>query len=418
MRLPAFLASSLLLAACSRHHDPRHTTTPPPTADAQPQVDVDVDVATLAEASNAFGFDLYQHLRTQPGNLAMSPVSISIALGMTWGGARGDTATQMQQTLHLAADPASVSRAWGALSQSLQDPARNLTLRIANRLYGQKSFTFEQPFLDQTAASYGAPLEPVDFARDADTQRVKINDWVADRTEQRIQDLLPPGSVDATTRMVLVNAIYFLADWAAPFDPRMTRRSMFSRTASDSVPVAMMHHRATFGYAQADGIQMLEMPYLGGNAAMWIVLPDAVDGLDAVEQTIDATKLAAWSALLTQEELDVAIPRFEIDPAGSTALQGPLAALGMPAAFGPGADFRGIAADGGIFISDVFHKAFVEIDEHGTEAAAATGVVINVSSRRVTPPAPRFNADHPFLYFIVDKTSRLVLFMGRVADPS
>jgi serpin B len=413
MRIPAcLLASSLLLAACTKQHDERHTQPP------APQPPRAADVAPLADASNAFGFDLYQQLREQPGNLAMSPASISIALGMTWGGARGDTATQMQQTLHLTGDPASVSRTWGALSTSLQDPARPLTLRIANRLYGEQSYDFEQPFLDQTAASYGAPLEPVDFASDAETQRTRINGWVADRTEQRIKDLLPPASLDSSTRLVLVNAIYFLADWASPFDLEQTRPAPFSKTATDQTSVLTMHQRATFGYARADGMSMLEMPYQGGDAAMWIVLPDKVDGLADLEQTIDATKLAAWSKALAREEIDVAIPRFKIDPAGATELSKPLGALGMHDAFDSSrADFTGMAAGGGLFISGVFHKAFVQVDEKGTEAAAATAVVMSESAAH-PPSTARFNADHPFLYFIVDRTSGLVLFMGRVAAPS
>jgi serpin B len=218
---------------------------------------------------------------------------------------------------------------------------------------------------------------------------------------------------------VLVNAIYFLAGWASPFDYRQTRGAMFSRTASDRVLVAMMHHRTTFGYVQADGMSMLEMPYHGGDAAMWIVLPDAVDGLAELEQTIDATKLAAWADAMTHEPIGVAIPRFEIDPPGATELRGPLASLGIRDAFSDRADFRGIAADGRLFISDVFHKAFVQVDEQGTEAAAATAVAIDVSAARPPPPTSvRFRADHPFLYFVVDKTSGLILFMGRIVDPS
>jgi serpin B len=407
--LPSLLlSSSLLFAGCTKQTS---SAPPAPHIDARP-----ADLAPLADASNAFGLDLYQQLRDQPGNLAMSPASISIALGMTWGGARSDTASQMQQTLHLVGDPASVSRSWGALSASLQDPARPFTLRIANRLYGDQSYAFEQPFLDQTAANYGAPLEPVDFA-DADAQRTKINGWVADRTEQRIKDLLPPGSLDASTRLVLVNAIYFLADWASPFALDDTRPLPFHTSARQQTSALMMQQRGTFATARADGMTMLEMPYQGGDAAMWIVLPDDVDGLADLEASIDATKLAAWSKALTSDKLEVTIPRFKIDPAGATELSDPLGTLGMRDAFDPAkADFTGMAAGGGLFISGVFHKAFVQVDEKGTEAAAATAVVMSESA---APPPPKgFVADHPFLYFVVDKTSGLILFMGRVTDPS
>jgi len=372
------------------------------------------DVAPLADASNAFGFDLYGQLRSQPGSLALSPASISIALGMTWGGARGNTAAEMQQVLHLSGDPDEISRTWGALSAALQDPKRAMTLRIANRLYGEQGYAFAPSFLDQTAAGYGAPLEPVDFVGDPEAQRSKINGWVSDRTEQRIEDLLPAGSIDDTTRLVLVNAINFLADWASPFPKEDTTSAQFSTSATTHTTVSMMHQTGTFAIAHADGASLLELPYQGGDAAMWIVLPDAVDGVGAVEQSLDAKKLAALSKAAAPAGLDVSIPRFTIDPAGSTELSAPLEALGMRDAFSPAADFTGIAPDGSLSISGVFHKAFVKVDEKGTEAAAATAVVMDEAAM-IPPTLPKFTADHPFLYFIVDKGSGLVLFMGRFA---
>jgi len=428
--LPALLSAAVLTIGCTKKESAPTPTpdkpTPHASPDAAPPAHVDMpaaaDIAPLAKASNAFGVDLYGQLRARPGNLALSPAGISIALAMTWGGAKGDTAAQLRKVLHLDGDPATVGAAWGKLAGALQDPARPLTLRIANRLFGEQSFRFERPFLDATAAAYGAPLEPLDFVHAAEAQRVHINGWVADRTAQRITNLLPPASLDDTTRMVLVNAIYFLADWASPFEPKATFAQPFHRTATDDVSTMMMHQRATYGVAHQGGVSVLAMPYRGGDAEMWIVLPDKIDGLAEVERTLDAATLDGWRAALAPQEVQLTLPRFVIDPADPAELAQPLATLGMPDAFDAAkADLTGIGVPpdprNRLFISRVFHKAFVKVDEKGTEAAAATAVVA-VEGAGMPAPAPQLAVDHPFLYLIVDKASGLVLFMGRVADPS
>jgi len=380
------------------------------------------EVAPLAASSNAFAFALWRRVGGRPGNLALSPASISTALAMTWGGAKGETAAQMKQTLQLDGEPEVVGRRWGTLASALQSPSRKTKIRIANRLFGEKSYTFEPLFLDRTKAAYGAPLEPVDFKHAVEASRKQINDWVERYTERRIANLLPPRSLGDTTRLVLVNAIYFLGDWAAPFKKEATFDEPFLRSGGARAPVPMMHALGHYGLAKADGVAMLELPYKGEETAMLVVLPDKQDGLAEVEQALDAAKLVAWTGALAGQEVNVTLPKFTIDPPESIPLAEHLSGLGMRDAFDrERADFTGIANPPDpaqrLFISAVFHKAFVKTDEKGTEAAAATAVVMGNVGAAPPPPAAEFKADHPFLFFIVERSSGLILFMGRVADP-
>ncbi len=400
--------------------DPTPTPTPTPTpVESGSASAVPVPRSDIAEASNAFGFALWKRLGE--GNLAISPASISAALAMTWGGAKGGTADEMQAALHVKGDRAAVMTAWGKLATQLQSPSRKLELRIANRLFGDKSTPFEADYLARTKAAYGAPLEPMDFATGHEAARGKINKWVEDRTEHRIKELIPPTGITNQTRLVLVNAIYFLADWKEPFEPLRTNPSSFMVGGRSPNSVPMMHGRERFGYAKGDGVSILAMPYAGEDASMLVVLPEKVDGLPALERTLDDRVLASWSDSITVQEVEVALPRFTIDPPDSLELRKQLEALGIRQAFDrEAADFTGIAnppkrADR-LSISAVFHKAFVKVDEKGTEAAAATAVSM---ARGGGPPpaAVQFVADHPFLFFIVDNKTGLILFMGRVTDP-
>ncbi|MGE0869397.1 MAG: serpin family protein [Kofleriaceae bacterium] len=376
------------------------------------------DAKALANGTNAFAFDLYAKTRATPGNSAISPASIVAALTMTWAGANGATAAEMQKVLHLDGDPSSALANWGKLAANLQDPSRKLTLRIANRLFGEQTAKFEPAFLDKTKTAFGAPLEAMDFVNAPDPARIRINQWVAEQTENRIKDLLPQGSIDSDTRLALVNAIYFLADWQEPFNKDATADRPFSITAKATKPVPTMVQRKHFRLVKADGMAMLELPYQGGDAAMLIVLPDAVDGLAKIETKLTAAKFAGWRDKLAPTMVDVALPKFTIDPPNPMALKPQLVALGMKTAFDPKrADFTGMSKEKPLSISEVFHKAFVKVDEKGTEAAAATAVVMTRAGAAPSKAEP-FKADHPFLYFIVDNTSGLVMFMGRVADPS
>ncbi|MGE0551352.1 MAG: serpin family protein [Kofleriaceae bacterium] len=387
-----------------------------PTAPLAPPL-ATADAKALASGANAFAFDLYAKTRATPGNSAISPASIAAALTMTWGGAKGATAEEMRKVLHLGADTSSVFTNWGKLAANLQDPSRKLTLRIANRLFGEQTAKFEPAFVDKTKTAFGAPLEAVDFLKAPDPARIHINQWVADQTQNRIKDLIPQGAIDSSTRLALVNAIYFLAGWQEPFSVDATSDRPFSVTAKTTKPVPTMVQREHFRLAKADGMAMLELPYQGGDTAMLIVLPDAVDGLAKIETKLTAAKFASWRGKLASTMVAVALPKFTIDPPNPLALKPELAALGIKQAFDPKrADFTGMTSEKPMSISEVFHKAFVKVDEKGTEAAAATAVVMTRAGAAPSQAEP-FNADHPFLYFIVDNTSGLVLFMGRVADP-
>lgn len=392
-------------------------------AAASPAEESMTAASDLATRSNAFGFDLYARVQSTPGNLVVSPASISTALAMTWAGARGETAAQMKTVLHLEGTPQAVSAASGRLVKSLTDPARPVVFRVANRLFGEKGFAFETGFLRSTQAAYGAGLEAVDFKHATQAARQAINAWVESQTEKRIRELVPPSGVSTDTRLVLVNAIYFLGDWLSPFTAETTRPAPF-RTAAGSKDVPTMNQVGAFRLAVLPGVKVLELPYKGGELSMLVALPDAVAGLSAIEKQLSPRTLGDWTAGLKRVRVYAALPKFTIDPAQSLSLGDTLAAMGMPLAFDRGhADFTGIAnpkdpADR-LSIARVFHKAFVKVDEKGTEAAAATAVAMQRAGSAAPIERPvEFRADHPFLFLIRDNATGLVLFLGRVADPS
>lgn len=390
------------------------------TAGAAPAVK---EPAAFAKGSNAFGVELYRRLKAGAGNRAFSPASVSTALAMAWGGARGETAREMQRVLRLPGPPIEAMRESGRLLAELQGGERGVTFRIANRLFGERSYRFEPSYLEATRAAYGAPLEPLDFKRGFEAARVFINGWVEAQTEKRIPDLVPPGGLDADTRLVLVNAIYFLGDWAKPFGREATRPAPFHTSPSAKTDVPTMHQTETFGWTRGDRFQALNLAYEGGGFAMLVLLPDAVDGLAALEDGLTADALDRIVSALVPTRVAVALPKFEVDPARAASLSPLLRDLGLSAAFDRDrADFTGIADPPDprdrLFIGEVFHKAFVKTDEKGTEAAAATAVpMMRIGSAMPSRLVP-FVADHPFLFVIRDNASGLVLFMGRVSDPS
>jgi serpin B len=380
------------------------------------------DARDFAKGSNAFALDLHRRLAPE-GNLVYSPASMSFALAMTWGGAKGPTADEMARTMHFTGSAADLGGAAGEISRSLEDPSHPITFRIANRLFGERTYEFLPAFLSATKAGFGAPLEGVDFKRSPDAARRTINGWVEAKTEKRIVDLVPPSAVTTDTRLVLVNAIYFLGDWQQPFEKESTSSAPFHAARGATRDVPTMHRSATLRLARGAGWKALELPYKGGQLSMLVLLPDAVDGLAAFERALTAETLEAVDRSLASVRVAVALPKFEVNPRESIALADMLREMGMKAAFDRRrADFTGIAnpRDPGerLFLAEVFHKAFVKVDEKGTEAAAATAAVMaRVSGMPMAPPE-EFKADHPFLFLIRDNASGLVLFLGRVADPS
>ena len=372
------------------------------------------DKNAVVNGNTAFAFDLYRKLSSRPGNLFLSPYSISTALAMTHAGARGQTAEEMSTVLHLARDRGLLHPAFAALNWEIAGggKSRGYQLYTANALWGQAGFAFLPDFLQLTKRYYGAGLHEVDFHQ-AEAARRAINDWVDKQTRNKIQELLPPGTLDSYSRLVLTNAIYFKGDWASQFKKYLTRTGEFQVTKEQKVPVSMMQHTAEFKYLAVDGLQVLEMPYQGDALTMVLFLPEKVEGLAAFEGTLAADKIAEWFSKLREQEVQVILPKFHV--AAEFQLKDTLSALGMPSSFTKEqADFSGMDGKKDLYLSAVVHKAFVDVNEEGTEAAAATGVAVGGLS---APRTEVFRADHPFMFLIRDKHSGSVLFLGRLVDP-
>ncbi|MBN2360613.1 MAG: serpin family protein [Deltaproteobacteria bacterium] len=366
----------------------------------------------LAESNNAFALDLYGKLAKEPGNLFFSPYSISSAFAMTWAGARGATAKEMAKVLHFG-KPDAVHAGFDALNKELLGPAKpGYQLSLANKLFVQNGFKLLAPFTAITRDRYGAPIELVQFG--PESTRLKINTWVEDQTGKRIKDLIPPGVLTADTAMVLVNAIYFKGTWIQEFDRDATKPAPFF-AGGKTFDVPTMNGKKKARYGERDNVQVLELPYQGGDVTMLVLLPRAKDGLAALEKKLDAKAFEEYVATLQPTEVNVHLPRFRLEQ--TLVLPDTLKAMGMKKAFvGGQADFSGMDGTRQLYISAAFHKAFVEVNEEGTEAAAATAVVMGRSAS-VEPPKPDFRADHPFMFALRDSKSGSVLFVGRVADP-
>jgi serpin B len=373
------------------------------------------DVAALVKGDNAFAFNLYDQLRAKDGNVFFSPYSISTALAMTYAGARGDTADEMAKALHFTLSPDDLHRGEAALLAGLNGGGkqRGYQLNIANALWGQQGYGFKDDFLKLTQTHYGTGLRQVDFISNTEAARQTINAWVEKETKDKIKELLREGVLKPTTRLVLTNAIYFKGDWASPFKKDQTRDEEFN-TGTEKLKAPMMHQSARFKYLESDGVQALELPYAGKELSMVVLLPKKADGLAEMEKTLSAEKVSGWLGKLREQEVVVALPKFKTTCEYS--LREPLEALGMRKAFGPTADFSGMnGKKDDLFISAVVHKAFVDVNEQGTEAAAATGVVVG---RKAVQVRAEFRADHPFVFLIRDTRNDSVLFLGRVSNPT
>ena len=379
------------------------------------------DQTAVVDGNNEFSVALYGKLRSQDGNLFFSPESISTALAMTFAGARGDTAAEMATTLHFTMPPDRLHPAMGALLNGLNASHDNYQLRVANALWAQQGYAFQDDFLKLTASDYGAGANQVDFSGATEAARLTINQWVEQKTDNKIKDLLKPGVLNPATRLVLTNAIYFKADWLAQFQKAQTEDGNFYlSTAHKNVTAPLMHRAGGYNYFNGGTFQALEIPYKSGDLSMIVFLPKDMEGLPAFEQSLTAANTRQWLTQLQQvPRVIVTFPRFKVTEQfelGST-----LAAMGMPTAFKLGAaDFSGMAGNRELSLSAVIHKAFIDVNEAGTEAAAATAVaMVGMAMRPPNPtPPPEFRADHPFLFLIRDNRSGSILFMGRVTDPT
>jgi serpin B len=376
----------------------------------------DARMMLFARASNAFGLDLYGKLTqaAQKRNVVLSPASISMALAMAWAGARAKTAEQMAHVLRFSGPPREQVASAGRLLVWLNDPTgKSTTLHMANCLFVQDGLSLAPAFLDLTRGQFDAPVELVDFGGAPEAARQSINSLVADQTEQHITEILPPDSVDPMTRLVLTNAVYFLGKWKLPFEKRATQPRPFYANGETPVSVPMMSQQDFFGYASLDGVQLLQLPYLGEELNMLVILPAERNGLPEVERMLTAERLRAWDDHLRVTKVQVYFPRFTVRY--ESALRTPLRQLGMKLAFDAShADFGGIAADAKLCLKEAYHQVFVKVDEEGTEAAAATALVAPEASAFA---GPQFVADHPFLFAIRDARSNSLLFFGRVVVP-
>ena len=383
----------------------------------------DQQESELVKGNSAFALDLYRLLaeRRDDENLFYSPYSISLALAMTYAGARGETEEQMADALHFTLSQADLHTAFNALDQELSKrgegaegkDGEGFRLNIANAIWGQEDYQFLDTFLDVLAENYGAGLRVLDFASDPEKARGTINEWVSQETEGKIENLIPRNALGPLTRLVLTNAIYFNAAWAHPFEEAATRDAPFTRLDGTEVTVPMMRQTESFGYIQGEGYHAAELPYDGGEMSMVVVLPDA-ERFETFEESLDAQQVQSLIEDITYRQVTVSLPRFEFDSA--LGLNEALGELGMPAAFSGAADFSGMTGNQDLFISDVLHKAYVSVDEEGTEAAAATAVVMAESAMPTEPV--EFTADHPFLFLIRDRGTGAILFVGRVLDPT
>ena len=374
---------------------------------------------TFVEGNTKFALNLYSQLRTQPGNLFLSPYSISTAIAMTAAGAKGKTATQIDRVFSFNLPPASRNPAFAQLTYQLTD-AQGYQLAIANRLWAQKDFPLLSPFVKTTQDFYGAPIESLNFAN-ADEASGKINAWVAKQTQNQIKDLLSPDDLNRCTRLVLTNAIYFKGNWVTQFDSAETKNEPFTLASGEKQQVNLMFQSDNFGYAEFENLQVLEMPYQGNKLSLVILLPANPDGLPKLEGALTADNLQKWLSF-SQRKVQVFLPKFTFEQ--SFNLKDVLSKMGMADAFSyqPGvADFSGISNKENLFVSDVIHKAFVEVDEKGSKAAAATAVIMCTGERPCPSPLPpqiEFRADRPFLFLIRERQSGTILFMGRFANPA
>lgn len=375
------------------------------------------DMNSVAAGNNQFAWQLYGKLSAENknGNLFFSPYSISTALCMTYAGAKGNTEKQMADVLHFTLPQERLHPAFGSLEKGLNEQGKEgvFDLTVANALWPQKGFKFLDLFTGLVNKNYSAGLNEVDYAGDTEGARQTINKWVEEKTKDKIKELIKPGVLDKLTRMVLTNAIYFKGRWQFEFDKKDTKDTPFNITASSQKPVPMMYIKKEFRYSDLQDFQILELGYKGDALSMIIVLPKEIDGIGKLEKSLTAENLGIWIAKMRRQEVLVYLPRFKFT--AEFSLGQILAGMGMPEAFSANADFSGMTGRKDLFISAVLHKAFVEVNEEGTEAAAATAVVMRLTAAR---QETIFRADHPFIFLIRDNKINSILFMGRVCDPT
>jgi serpin B len=380
------------------------------------------DMTMLVNGDSEFAFDLYQALKKEDGNIFYSPYSISLALAMTYAGARGETEKQMADTLHYLLPQSALHPALNSLGIELDKRGegargkdeKGFRLNIVNAIWGQKDYKFLSAYLDLLAENYGAGLRVLDFIKNPDQSREVINQWVSDQTEGHIKDLIPEGSINPLTRLVLTNAIYFNAAWKLPFQPAATTNGPFHLLSGIDVTVAMMKQTGSFKYAEGDNYQAIELPYDGQELSMVIFLP-APGQFKTFEEAMTYQLVSNIMAQkINNRQVTLTMPGFEFK--SEFGLKETLIAMGMTEPFQDTADFSGMSSQSDLHIDDVVHKAFVSVDEAGTEAAAASAVIVGTTSMPLEPVA--VTLDRPFVFLIRDIKTGTILFIGRVMNPA
>lgn len=384
-------------------------------------------VQSVAESIELFGADLYALLAQQAGsgNIVFSPASIVTALAMTYVGAAGTTAEEMVATLHLTLEGDIAHQAFNSLDSALESRSwqetnaegdtEGVLVKTANSLWAQQGLTFEQDFLDTLAENYGAGMRLVDYVTDAEAARLAINKWVSDQTEDKIPELIAQGLLDELTRLVLVNAVYLDATWAAQFDPTDTADGDFTTLAGNQITTSMMNQTEDLPYAVGENWKAVELPYVRDELAMLLVVPDSSAFGDVEAELANGLFDTVVGGLVSGYEVDLTMPKFEFST--QSALNVPLLELGMTTPFDPSAaDFSGMTTQEKLYISDVVHEAYISVDEEGTEAAAATGVIMDLTAAPTQPV--ELTVDRPFIFALRDRETGAILFMGRVTDPT
>lgn len=379
------------------------------------------DLSTLVDGNNTFAFNLYRVLSQQDGNLFYSPYSISEALAMTYAGARGNTETSMADALKFTLPQNQLHPAFNDLDLQLKQRGegakgtdeKGFRLNVVNAIWGQEGFNFLNSYLDILAQDYGAGLRVVDFINQTEKSRTTINDWVSEQTEGKIKDLIPPGSVNDLTRLVLTNAIYFNAAWAKQFNKDATADGTFHTLNSGDVTVPVMHQTESLKYIEGNNYQAVEIPYDGNQLSMVVLLP-ASGQFNNFEQSLDAGAVKDILSKMKSEEVVLSLPKFQYD--ATLGLKDALSKLGMSVAFTDNADLSGIDGKKDLAIQDVLHKAYISVDENGTEAAAASAVIVGATAMPLQQYT--FNVDRPFIFFIRDIPTGQIIFVGRVMNPA
>jgi serpin B len=381
--------------------------------DTAPDISI-ADVSSLSEGNTAFAIDLYKKLSDSSQNVFYSPYSISIALAMTWGGARNQTEQDMAAVLHFPFPQTKLHAAFNALDLALNRHAQTggFELHIANQVWGEKTYAFMPDYLKLVDLNYGAAMRLLDFIGNPEPSRLVINTWVSGQTNQRINDLIPQGGINGDTRFVLTNAIYFKAQWADTFFSNTTADGIFHRSGSETATAKFMSREGSYAYASTADYQAIELPYKGRETSMLIIMP-ATGKMAQVEAGLSSDFFTTLNASMKSSGVFLRLPKFKFTT-GSIGLADILKSLGMEMAFSDQADFTGINGTGGLCISDVIHKAFVAVDEKGTEAAAATAVSVGTTSM----PAISLSIDRPFIFLIRDVQTNTILFMGKLNDPT